>query len=407
MLRCGCEFNLDFKCATLPPTVRCKPYSNSNEETFVLCFEFEDDYHDEYNCDICGKERLRNHWFYYSPYGGDLAAHLACILGKYSNIKFGRTYTFDMHEHALTFVDKSEEPHPPCDKCGDSCHAEIHHEHPLTLMRRSVSFTCDACGKEAKGISGVDGGSIDPLPYVVEKSKLGEDNIEIAVEIKHISHEHDLKLIDEQLENDEKCDGCRSNGFVYHCDKCNFDLDVQCSLRSDIMNHKGHDPHQLILSSTSNDEKCSSCDNDGIIFCCASSDDCKFTLDLRCVTLLAIIRYRSYEQLFTLCYKSEDDSDDEYYCDICEQPRNPKHWFYYCADLDFPAHPKCILGEYPNIKFGKTYKFDTHEHPLAFVDKSKGAHPRCNKCGDFCYGLSFECVKCNFSLHADSWCLRR
>jgi hypothetical protein len=50
--------------------------------------------------------------------------------------------------------------------------------------------------------------SIDSLPYVVKKSKQGEDNIEIAVEIKHISHEHDLKLIDEQLKNDEKCDGC-------------------------------------------------------------------------------------------------------------------------------------------------------------------------------------------------------
>ena len=30
--------------------------------------------------------------------------------------------------------------------------AEIHHEHPLTLLRRSLSFTCDACGKEGKGI---------------------------------------------------------------------------------------------------------------------------------------------------------------------------------------------------------------------------------------------------------------
>jgi hypothetical protein len=30
--------------------------------------------------------------------------------------------------------------------------AEIHHEHPLTLVRRSNSFTCDACGKEGKGM---------------------------------------------------------------------------------------------------------------------------------------------------------------------------------------------------------------------------------------------------------------
>jgi hypothetical protein len=455
--------------------------------------------------------------------------------------------------------------------------AKIHPEHPLTLMRRSLSFTCDANGKEDKCMfflcaicpflvhiecisypllvkhirhrhplhltnslkpqlnqsdhrlcplcvkkvntnymvyycstcdfvthlhcatkrnmegeqweriestsmlkfedSGLDG-SIDPLLFVVKKSKLGEDNIEIAVEIKHVSHEHDLKLIDEQLENDEKCDGCMwpisppfytctqcrfslhkscvelpskkshplhqhplillkesplvrkyfhckacgrhyCNGFVYRCDKCNFNLDVQCSLRSDIMNHKGHDQHQLILSSTSNFEKCSCCDlSSSNIFLCASSDDCKFTLDFRCATLPAIVRYRSYEQSFTLCYKSEDDSDDEYYCDICERPRNPKHWFYYCEDLDFPAHPKCILGEYPNIKFGKTFTFDIHEHPLAIVDKGKGenpfaiflkgkgAHLPCNKCGDSsCWFLGYECVKCNFIIH--DYCLER
>ncbi|GLT53315.1 hypothetical protein SLA2020_265960 [Shorea laevis] len=30
--------------------------------------------------------------------------------------------------------------------------AEIHQAHPLTLVRRSLCFTCDACGKEGKGM---------------------------------------------------------------------------------------------------------------------------------------------------------------------------------------------------------------------------------------------------------------
>ena len=34
-----------------------------------------------------------------------------------------------------------------------------------------------------------------------------EDGTKIATEIKHFSHEHDLKLIDEVL-NNQKCDGC-------------------------------------------------------------------------------------------------------------------------------------------------------------------------------------------------------
>jgi hypothetical protein len=69
--------------------------------------------------------------------------------------------------------------------------------------------------------------SIDSLLYVVKKSKLGEDKVEIAVEIKHFSHEHDLKLIDEQLENDEKCDGCMWPIYppFYTCYKGEDDFD--------------------------------------------------------------------------------------------------------------------------------------------------------------------------------------
>ncbi|XP_059435587.1 uncharacterized protein LOC132168611 [Corylus avellana] len=300
--------------------------------------------------------------------------------------------------------------------------------------------------------------SIDSLLYAVKKSKMGEDKVEIAVEIKYFSHEHDLKLIDEQLENDEKCDGCmwpiyppfytctpcrfflhkscvelptikshplhrhplallpeprdvdkyfvcnacrhNCNGFVYHCDKCNFDLDVQCSSMPDIFKHEGHE-HRLILYSASNFEKCSSCDFGGQIFRCAH---CEFTLDFKCVTLPLTTKYGPYGQSFALCYKVEDDYDDEYYCDICEEPRDPKHWFYYCGDIDFPAHPKCILGKNPLIKFGKTYKFDKHEHRLAFVDNSsKSIHPTCNECDVPCGDWTFECVKCNFNLH--HWCL--
>jgi hypothetical protein len=421
--------------------------------------------------------------------------------------------------------------------------AEIHHEHPLTLVRKSVSFTCDACGEEGKGMFYLcaicpflvhlqcaslpltvkhvrhshplhltnslhqpqlnqsdhplcllcvktvntnymvyycsvcdfvthpncgankllwdESKDTEPIedPYVVKKSKLGEDKVEIAVEIKHFCHEHDLKLIDEQLEIDEKCDGCmwpiyppfytctpctfflhkscvelprkklhplhrhplilfpkptyvgkyfscnackrKCNGFVYHCDKCNFDLDVHCSLMPDIFNHEGHE-HRLILFSASDSEKCSSCDSEGNIFRCP---DCEFTLNFKCATLPLTTKYRPHEQSFALCYKVKDDPDNEYYCDICEEPRDPKHWFYYCGNLDFPAHPDCILGKNPLIKFGRTYKFDMHEHPLTFVDKIKGVHPPCDKCGQPCDDWTFECIKCNINLHCSRWCL--
>ncbi|XP_059439995.1 uncharacterized protein LOC132172501 [Corylus avellana] len=383
--------------------------------------------------------------------------------------------------------------------------AEIH-EHPLTLLRRSLSFTCDACGKQGKSMfylcaicpffvhlqcssdpllvkhvrrsdalnltnplqdtdpmestsmlkckdPGFDE-SIDSLTYVVKKSKLGDDKVEIAVEIKHFSHEHDLKLIDEQLEKEEKCDGCLwpvdppfytctqwrfflhkycvelprkkshplhrhpltllpeppyvpsfccnacgrdCNGFVYRCDRCNFDLDVHCSLISDKFIHEGHD-HRLVLSCSSYSGKCSSCDSQGQSFRCRH---CKFNLDFKCATLPPTIRYDPFEVTYVLCFEFEDDyrEEFEYYCDMCGELRFRNHWFYYCFDGGFAAHPDCILGKYPYIKFEKTYTFDMHEHPLTFVDKSKGPHPLCDKCGDSCHDRTFECAKCNFSLH--------
>ena len=61
---------------------------------------------------------------------------------------------------------------------------------------------------------------------------MGEDGTEIAVEIEHFSHKHDLKLIDEEVHNnEEKCDGCVRAILppFYTCVKCNFFLHKSCA----------------------------------------------------------------------------------------------------------------------------------------------------------------------------------
>ena len=49
--------------------------------------------------------------------------------------------------------------------------------------------------------------SVDLATYKVKKINVGKDGTEIATEIKHFNHEHDLKLIYE-VQNNGKCDGC-------------------------------------------------------------------------------------------------------------------------------------------------------------------------------------------------------
>ncbi|KAL4615747.1 hypothetical protein ACB092_07G149200 [Castanea dentata] len=67
--------------------------------------------------------------------------------------------------------------------------------------------------------------------YEVKNINVGEDGTEIATKIKHVSHEHDLKLTDEEVHNNEKCDEyvrAISPPF-YNCAKCNFFLHKSCA----------------------------------------------------------------------------------------------------------------------------------------------------------------------------------
>ncbi|KAK7829581.1 hypothetical protein CFP56_028986 [Quercus suber] len=193
------------------------------------------------------------------------------------------------------------------------------------------------------------------------------------------------------------CDACGQlcNGFTYKCNKCDFDLDVQCSLILDILTHKGHE-HFLRLSSTRYSQKCDSCNFESSQgFRCTT---CEFVLDFKCATLPLIARYKQHEHPFILSYAAEDDSG-EYYCDICEEERDPKQWFYYCAYCSYPAHSECILGKYPNFKFGVSYTFDYHPHPLTMIHKTKDHHA-CHKCDGPCdEGFFYQCVSCNFNVH--------
>jgi hypothetical protein len=447
-----CKFDIDIKCALLPRTIDAKVHDHPLTLFRKLI---------TFTCDICGKEGKR------MPYlcGGicGFVAHLNCT-------SFPSIVKHIRHKHPLnlTYSLKTTDhsKYRLCQLCVkkvdikygiyycSSCDYVAHLNCATDKEGRDERFM----GRESKDKDPVmkdEDLGLDELCYIVKKTEVGEDKVEIPIEIKHFTHEHDLQLTT-KLENDKICDGCiRSiyppfyscaqcnfflhkscaelprkkrhslhqhsltlhlnrvntffqcnacgcftNGFTYRCDLCDFDLDVPCSLLSDMLTHVGHE-HPLILSSTTNDEECSACNFKRRIFRCTK---CEFTLDFGCATLPHTVGYKQHEHPFTLCYTAEDDSG-EYYCDICEEERDPKFWFYYCEECSFPAHPKCIFGEYywygedlRNVKFGSTYTSKVHQHLLTLVHKTKD-HPPCDKCGSPCNEMFFECATCNFSFH--------
>ncbi|XP_038723662.1 uncharacterized protein LOC120015350 [Tripterygium wilfordii] len=119
-LQCNlCPFSLDYRCATLPHTVKHK---YDDKHPFELTYQAIDDGSDEYYCDICEEERSQHHWYYYCA-KCDHAAHPECALGMAAFIKGGRLWGRDssVHHHDL-FFERMENYGPPCSSCGKRCY---------------------------------------------------------------------------------------------------------------------------------------------------------------------------------------------------------------------------------------------------------------------------------------------
>ncbi|KAL4354637.1 hypothetical protein GQ457_06G024150 [Hibiscus cannabinus] len=128
--------------------------------------------------------------------------------------------------------------------------------------------------------------------------------------------------------------------------------------------------------------------------------DCKFAVDWRCAILPRIARHKCDQHSLMLAYQDRDDYPLRHYCDICEERRDSRIWFYRCETCDSDMHTECVLGEHPFIKGRSKYTDEDHRHPLAFVKKIY-YYPECVLCGEPCQDLSLECVEhgCKYIVH--------
>ncbi|KAL8242870.1 hypothetical protein R6Q59_013172 [Mikania micrantha] len=186
-----------------------------------------------------------------------------------------------------------------------------------------------------------------------------------------------------------RCSACKEicNGFLYNCDKCNFNIDVSCAFIHEVK----HSSHPHLLSSVLDrrptiKDYCRMClvrfrYNETSLTC----ELCAFHIHPECGLLFPkTIRHKYDKHPMTLTYGPVENHGGDYFCEVCEEELNPNAFFYHCQECYQSIHLDCapldpqrkayVYGlcredvscdKYRNIKFECIKRIRSpHEHPF-------------------------------------------
>ncbi|KAB1213656.1 hypothetical protein CJ030_MR5G016239 [Morella rubra] len=83
--------------------------------------------------------------------------------------------------------------------------------------------------------------------------------------------------------------------------------------------------------------------------------ECNFKIHLLCGLLPCTFKHESHVDCLSLenSIVKDDDPDDEYYCNTCEELRDPRVCVYYCSECKFVAHVHCVMSEVVSLLKGE------------------------------------------------------
>ncbi|XP_065619924.1 protein VACUOLELESS GAMETOPHYTES-like isoform X2 [Quercus suber] len=198
-----CNFNIHIRCSSLSLTIQTEVHDHQLTRTWKLL---------KFTCDFCGKE-------------GNLPYLCAqCDFGIHSRCAAcPRRLKVYRHNHPLHLtpsleVHQSDSPICLlcvrkvdtlclyyCSRCDFAAHlycAMLHwNQEYINLQELKEEQSTESKSEDPELHQ-----SFDSEICKVIKTTLGEDGTQIATEIKHFSHKHDLKLTDE-IPNNTKCNG--------------------------------------------------------------------------------------------------------------------------------------------------------------------------------------------------------
>lgn len=260
---------------------------------------------------------------------------------------------------------------------------------------------CSACSQSLSDSSHIYG--CEDCKYF-----LHESCAELPLERTHPSHEsHPLKL---QVASYSYCDFCgkKIEGFVYRCDQCDYNLDMECAKKPEIssemmkkvqelkMTNFQHD-HELTGSMKRKEDKvvCSACEKQctGLTFAC-DCDGCSFYLHKGCAELPQ--KYKHFFHPHPCHELNLQRSDSEVFCVACEKKC---HGFIFsCEKCKFHLDVICAMMA-EKINHGDYIHHLSHGHPMRGTRKELDG--RCLACYQTRSGSGkiYVCDNCSVWLH--------
>ncbi|KAF2315057.1 hypothetical protein GH714_038046 [Hevea brasiliensis] len=220
------------------------------------------------------------------------------------------------HGHPLIFSEKKATDEAYCYECGECC--------------RGNAYGCSKCN------------------FFLHKSCA-----QLPQEIQNPFHpEHPLTLLNMASQKSEtvKCNLCLKacSYFAFCCKKCSFIVDVECASLKPTVKYQGHNHLLTVVENIHGELQCDACYSS----CRGSSAfrcmECNFDLHLICGPLPCTIKHKCHVDPLTLkdFYVEDEDEDDEFYCDACEERRDPRLCVYYCAQgCPMVCDVKCVISE--------------------------------------------------------------
>ncbi|XVF62918.1 hypothetical protein PTKIN_Ptkin09bG0047300 [Pterospermum kingtungense] len=361
-----CNLLVHKNCISLPPIIRVPRHHHPIFHNYFLQeTEFK-----SWDCSFCDTQVDTEYGSYYCS-DCNFIAHVKCATERE-----GWYYVVEADEKLD--VDDDDSVSPITEKNGGEMTKIKHEDHKSVVSLVKLWFHDDENGLLALFVD--------------------EDHKSVVSLVKLWFHDDENGLLALFVDVDHLDRTTLYCGFAYKCNACNDHICLRCGVRDYRITHQAH-RHPLFFN-RNYDGQCNGC---GIkmlgLFRCKL---CNFNLGIHCcLKLPRTARHKCDEHPLELTYQESNDYSKHHYCDICEEKRDPKFWFYHCATCETCADPGCVLGRYPFMKPGSIYKEKDHPHPLTFVRKAYYYPAACHKCCEPCQDLALECPEstCNYIVH--------